>query len=387
MALKISIIASDLSGAVAIRAFLIAQALGRLEYDVEIIGFTFRDELYASPPQGVRIQTLPGVALPGFISSARELLRKMDGDIIYALKPLPMSFGVALVGRLMQRRPLILDIDDWETSWLKEDWAWHVTLKQMAIATFRKNAGMRNPNHPKYIRWMERLVPRADAITVHTTFLKERFGGVYLPNGKDTALFDPAKFDPQVSRARHGLAGFRVLLFPGSPRPHKGLEDLLTALDALNEDDLRLVIVGGSTYDNYDDKLIQKWGRWIIKLPRSSVETMPEIVSCAHVLVVPSRNSPISNAQFPLKLTDGMSMAKPVLATRVGDMPDILSDTGYLVEPGNSVQMAAAIREIFRDYGNAEAKGRAARERCIARYSLNAMSTALSHLVESVQHA
>ena len=51
----------------------------------------------------------------------------------------------------------------------------------------------------------------------------------------------------------------------------------------------------------------------------------------------------IARAQFPLKLTDGMAMAKPVLSTRVGDILEILSDTGYIVdqkEKGTSPQGA-----------------------------------------------
>ena len=53
----------------------------------------------------------------------------------------------------------------------------------------------------------------------------------------------------------------------------------MIALEQLNEPDLKLAIVGGSPYDDYDDRLMQQWGRWIIKLPRFPVETMPEVVA------------------------------------------------------------------------------------------------------------
>ena len=114
-------------------------------------------------------------------------------------------------------------------------------------------------------------------------------GGVYVPNGKDTEMFAPGEYDAKISRERYGLSEYRVLMFPGAPRPHKGVEDVLIALDKLNQADLRLAIVGGSPYDDYDDRLIEKWGRWIIKLPRCPVEAMPEILAAAHVVVVPQR--------------------------------------------------------------------------------------------------
>jgi glycosyltransferase involved in cell wall biosynthesis len=227
-------------------------------------------------------------------------------------------------------------------------------------------------------------VARADAITIDTEFLKQRFGGAYVPNGKDTEMFDPAKYDPEASRQRYGLSGYRILMFPGAPRPHKGVEDVLIALEQLNEADLRLAIVGGSPYDDYDQKLIEKWGRWIIKLPKFPVEEMPSIVAAAHIVVVPQRQSLTAIAQFPLKLTDGMAMAKPILATRVGDMPEILGGTGYVVDPGSPEQIAAKIQSIFQNYDSALEQGKQARERCIAYYSIDAMSVTLSEVISKL---
>lgn len=222
---------------------------------------------------------------------------------------------------------------------------------------------------------------RADAVTADTEFLLNRFGGTYIPNGKDTDLFDPQKYDPQVSRQRYGLAEYRVLMFPGAPRPHKGLEDVLMALDQLNQADFRLVIVGGNPYDNYDDELIDRWRRWIIKLPQVSVEQMPEIVAASHVVVVPQRDTPVAKAQFPIKLTDGMAMAKPILATRVGDIPEILGETGYLVDPDSPEQIAEQIQLIFQDLESANERGSKARERCVEKYSIEAMAFNLKSVI------
>lgn len=153
------------------------------------------------------------------------------------------------------------------------------------------------------------------------------------------------------------------------------------ALDLLDESDLRLVIVGGSPYDDYDEQLIQKWGRWIIKLPKCPVDTMPEIVAAAHVVVVPQRDTLTSRAQFPLKLTDGMAMAKPVLSTHVGDITEILADTGYVVDPASPEQIAQQIQSIFQDLDSANARGERARARCVEKYSLEAMAITLESLI------
>ena len=159
---------------------------------------------------------------------------------------------------------------------------------------------------------------------------------------------------------------------------------MLTACDILNWPDLRLVIVGGSPYDNYDQQLQEKWERWLVILPRSPANLMPEIVAAAHIIVVPQRNHPAAEAQFPLKLTDGMAMAKPVLATRVGDIPQIVGDTGFLVEPNSPEQIARQIQEIFEHLEAANVRGKMARERCIKYYSIETMAAQLSEVINKL---
>ncbi len=380
--LKVSILTPNFSKGGVDRAYLLGQVFKKLNYEVEILGFLFGKNIYPEPPSDMEIFCLPGCNYPKFIGLATQLANKIDGDIICAVKPKPTSFGVALINKIRTRKPIIVDIDDWELSWHGGDeWQYRPGLKQLARDIFKKEGALRNPDHPLYLKWMELSMNRADAITADTEFLLNRFGGTYIPNGKDTDLFDPQKYDPQVSRERYGLAEYRVLMFPGAPRPHKGLEDVLMALDQLNQADFRLVIVGGNPYDNYDDQLIERWGRWIIKLPQVSVEQMPEIVAASHVVVVPQRDTPVAKAQFPIKLTDGMAMAKPILATRVGDIPEILSETGYLVDPGSPEQIAEQIQLIFQDLESANERGSKARERCVEKYSIEAMAFNLKSVI------
>lgn len=377
--MKVSLVVSDLSGGGAVRAFLLGQVLNKLGYELEIVGFLFGRDLYAIPPDRMPLVSVAGKNYPKFFKSARIALKKIDGDIIYAVKPKPTSFGLSLIKKLQTQRPVLLDMDDWELSWYGgTQGQYRPSLKQLGRDIFKTDGALRYPDHPLYLRWTESLVSQADALTIDTQFLKDRFGGVYLPNGKDTSLFDPDRYEPEVSRASYGLSGYRILMFPGAPRPHKGVEDVLMALDELNEPDLKLVIVGGSPYDDYDERLIERWGRWIIKLPRTPVEKMPEVLAAAHVIVVPQRDTPTARAQFPLKLTDGMAMAKPVLSTRVGDIPEILGDTGYLVEPNSPQQLAQKIQWIFNNLDAANVQGTRARERCVDRYSVDKMAAILS---------
>jgi glycosyltransferase involved in cell wall biosynthesis len=235
-------------------------------------------------------------------ASVGQLLDRLDGDVIYAIKPQLPSYGLALLNRLRRRKPVILDIDDWEMSWHGgDDWRYRPSPKQLFRDLFRPDGALRQPGHPLYIRALEARSHWADAVTVHTRFLQERFGGFSVPNGKDVDRFNPDAYDPATCRANLGLSDYRLLMFPGAPRPYKGVEDVLAALEILNEPDLRLAIVGGSPYDNYDQELADRWGKWLIQLPRQTAESMPAVVAAAHVVVVPQRDDPATRAQFPLK--------------------------------------------------------------------------------------
>lgn len=74
---------------------------------------------------------------------------------------------------------------------------------------------------------------------------------------------------------------------------------------------------------------------------------MPEVVAAGHIVVVPQRDPLAARVQFALKQTNGMAMAKPIVSTHVGDLPEILGDTGYLVPPSSPEQLAPKIQWIF----------------------------------------
>jgi len=369
------------------RPFLLAQALKQLGYNIKIVGLAYEsaNEPLTNIDCDFPVTVIPCPYILSFKDISpifKKILSEIDSDILYAIKLKPSSFGIALLKKYSSGRPLILDIDDWEMSWYGGSiWNYYRDLHKRDTNLFQMLGFLKHLDHPLYLNFLEHTVNLADAITTHTRFMQKRFGGTYIPNGKDVKLFNPDNYDSQASRLKHGLKEYKTLMFPGAPRPYKGLEDILTALDQINRPDLRLVIVGGSPYDDYDQQLQQKWGKWLIYLPPCSAVQMPEIVAAADIIVVPQRDTPSTLAQFPLKLTDGMAMAKPILATRVGDIPDILDTTGYLVEPSSPEQIATKITEILANLEAANQKGKLARHRCVEYYSIEAMGNILAQVL------
>ena len=79
-----------------------------------------------------------------------------------------------------------------------------------------------------------------------------------------------------------------------------------------------------------------------------------------------------------------MAMAKPVITTRVSDIPEVLGGNGYLVEPGNAEELASTLQHVLDHPEEAREKGLRARERCIDLYDIKVMEAKLQNLIEKI---
>jgi hypothetical protein len=156
---KISILAFDLSDNATGRADLLARLLAP-RWEVEVVGPRFGARVWAPVAGGPVVhRALPaaGARYPRFASAWAALAAQADGDLLYASKPRPTSYGAALLARRRRVRPLLLDIDDWEVGFFRRSDAW---------GTLGRSLNLGNPNGLPWTWLMERLVPRADALTV-----------------------------------------------------------------------------------------------------------------------------------------------------------------------------------------------------------------------------
>src|SRR5436309_12024795 len=95
-----------------------------------------------------------------------------------------------------------------------------------------------NVGNPTGLPWTwlcERFVRRADAVTVASRFLQSRFGGTLIPHVRDTDAWDPARYDRAEARARLGVGAQPLVMFLGTPRGYKGVDDLVAAVDRSEE--------------------------------------------------------------------------------------------------------------------------------------------------------
>ncbi len=231
---------------------------------------------------------------------------------------------------------------------------------------------------------MERLAGYTDAVTVSNRFLQNKFNGILVPHCRDTSILDPGRFDSEAIKKTWGLQGKKVLMFLGTPRPHKGIDDLRVALERIDDSNVYLLIVGADDPTSFCGA---KWGavrERVRVLPKIPFESLPEYLAAADILLVPQRQTTDSVGQMPAKLFDAMAMGKPIIATRVSDITEVLGDCGYLVDPGKPDELADAMRYILDHPEEAQRRGQGARERCKRLYDIRNMGAKLRELIETV---
>jgi glycosyltransferase involved in cell wall biosynthesis len=88
----------------------------------------------------------------------------------------------------------------------------------------------------------------------------------------------------------------------------------------------------------------------------------------------------------PRSILEFMDAGKPIVATRVGDIPDVIDDGvhGVLVPPRNEAALASAVRGVLRDLDGGREMGARARERCRRELSLDHTVQRLAQLYEEL---
>jgi glycosyltransferase involved in cell wall biosynthesis len=139
----------------------------------------------------------------------------------------------------------------------------------------------------------------------------------------------------------------------GMIRPDKGQLELVKSAPLVLEKcpDARFVIVGQGTgilkrginvrnaidRAGLGDKIIMAGYRW----------DTPYVYAACDMIVIASLRTEAS----PIVLREAFASGRPVIATKVGDIPEIVRDreNGLLIEPGNTQALASAILEFISD--------------------------------------
>jgi glycosyltransferase involved in cell wall biosynthesis len=197
-------------------------------------------------------------------------------------------------------------------------------------------------------------VQQADHILADSQATKDDLGNLLgVPAEKVTVHrlgVDPA-FRPlpaaEIEAARQRLdLPSSYLLFVGTFEPRKNLAGLLDVYHRL-DDALPLVIVGrsGWLYESIFQKVrdlgLEKRIKWLEDLP---VADLPAVYNGAAVLVLPSFYE-----GFGFPPLEAMACGVPTVVSNRGSLPEVVGETGLMIDPDDPDALADALRRMLTD--------------------------------------
>ncbi len=196
------------------------------------------------------------------------------------------------------------------------------------------------------------------------------------PNGVDAERFQP-NIGGESVRAELGIGRDETLVgFVGTFGPWHGVLALAEAIKLMPEDArVRFLLVGSGALRGEVERILREAGveQRVIMTGAVEHERVPQLLDACDVLASP--HVPLEDgSEFfgsPTKLFEYMAMGKGIVASRLGQIGEVLTDeeTALLVEPGDARELSEAILRLVNSAQLRERLGAAARREAIARHT------------------
>jgi glycogen synthase len=204
----------------------------------------------------------------------------------------------------------------------------------------------------------------AQTVDAACSIVPSRF--TVIPNPLDTARFAPAKGVPIKSSATSSL----TILHIGRLDRVKGIEVLAQAIPKVIDlyPQARFVFIGDDRSDgmgsNWKKRLVEYFQGQNVADSVQLLGNLPqeEVISWyrkADIAVVPS----LLYESFSYTCAQAMAAGLPVVASRVGGIPETIGDCGMIVEPGSVSELVDSILKLANSPGLRQSLGEQARLR------------------------
>ena len=236
------------------------------------------------------------------------------------------------------------------------------------------------------------IAPRVDALVAVSREDRRRMIEVegidpakvrFIPNGIADIVADRDGARGDARAALEIAVDAPVIGAVGALRPQKAYANLIRAAVSLRDrfPRLRVLIVGNGSERQRLQQLTAELGLEGCVTLLGHRDDVPELLQAVDVAV--------SSSDFegsPLSVMEYMEAARPVVATRVGGVPDLVEDgvTGLLVEPREPEALAAAIAQLLDDPERARQMGAAGRARRRREFDIDVTVTRIQELYEEL---
>jgi sugar transferase (PEP-CTERM/EpsH1 system associated) len=347
---------------------LVAECINRMPADsyrhaiVCLTGYTdFARKISRPDVQLIALNKPPGLA-PGIHWKLWKLLRRLRPAVLhsYNLAAIEYAFTAALAG-VPVRVHAEHGRDASDPQGLNRK---HNLLRRWLVPCIDRYI----PVSADLQRWLAQVVGVPPAKTL------------LIANGVDTERFRPRAEGREGEEFVIGTVG-RIQ----DVKNHKGLVDAFALLRALlPQRRLRLAIVGdGPLFDALQRQVRDAGLEDAVWLPGSRTD-IPELMRGFDVFALPS----IAEGT-PVTILEAMATGLPVVASKVGGIPEVVDDgaTGLLVPPSDAQALADALATYASDPALAARHGAAGRQRVERSNSIAAMVSGYARLYDSLRAA
>jgi glycosyltransferase involved in cell wall biosynthesis len=324
---------------------------------------------------GVRLLAMPDL-LPGALRSGWDVwatvrrlawLRGRRFDLVHAFEARPVVVYPALKAQRAGAK-LILDWCDW--------------LGSGGSVEERPSRLQQTLLRPVETYFEDHFRTRADGTTVINRFLGERAVRLGVPPERIVLLRNGAEtrapvIDPRAARQAVGLPeSVPILGYIGSSYS-RDAELMAKAFVRVRQrqPNARLLLVG---YFNRDIERMLGDSMGLVRTGPVTAEQIPTYLAAADLCWLPLRDTGANRGRWPLKLSDYMSAGRPTIATRVGDLPEVIEQYGLgLVTADEPDELAAATLALLGDPERQATLGQSARQAAEGDFSWERLSARL----------
>ncbi len=189
---------------------------------------------------------------------------------------------------------------------------------------------------------------------------------------------DPAPYldrpeEGEALRRELGIPGDAPLVgFVGQIIERKGIHDIAAAMPMVHarQPDARFLFVGEGKLEEFLEKRVAEDGIADRVVRTGFRDDIPAVMKAIDVLILPSKVE-----GFGYVLAEAMAAGKPVVATNVSSIPEIVQhdETGILVDPADPPRLAEAIVRLLQDRELATAMGERGRDVMLGKFTLERM--------------
>ncbi|MEM4283847.1 MAG: glycosyltransferase family 4 protein [Candidatus Caldarchaeum sp.] len=193
---------------------------------------------------------------------------------------------------------------------------------------------------------------------------------VVIPNGLGAEPFCTLA-DKRELRTQLGASdAVGIVTMVGRLAPPKDFETLITAWEGLNAPGWQLWIVGEGPLRLRLEELIHAKGLDERIKFLGERRDVPDILKASDIFVLTSRWE-----GMPLTLIEAMLAGLPVIATRVGGVPELVEDgvTGLLVPPKDALTLRSALERLLSSAETRQRMGEAGRHRALEHFTVEQM--------------